>query len=318
MKLGEGGEAFFVFETIDDIPLSQRTSPLASPTTSPISSPRGGSSLQEPEFFDLASSSTESSSTPLDQSLRHHADSDFTLKRRTSDGALNATTTAIVEPDALTRADALSKRLYASNIPSHVTETGDLMLETSSYKSNDEEALRAEIIARRILAEELEGHHDIGAFIDTDQDGNIWIYGSERSKIEHRRANTSLALVGGGGGISEETSSQGYTSDVDHSSFISAPVEDLVNEPQSLTRPPSQTYQAPEEAGNIDADSESTPRNYAKTLRLTNQQLQALNLQPGPNQMTFTVNKATCVAYMYLWDYRTPILISDIDGTITK
>jgi phosphatidate phosphatase LPIN len=35
MKLGEGGEAFFVFETTDTIPQSMQTSPLVSPASSP-------------------------------------------------------------------------------------------------------------------------------------------------------------------------------------------------------------------------------------------------------------------------------------------
>ena len=58
MKLGEGGEAFFVFETSDEIPASLQTSPIVSPATSPpglvvqdVSSP---TTLQEPEFLDLA------------------------------------------------------------------------------------------------------------------------------------------------------------------------------------------------------------------------------------------------------------------------
>jgi len=34
--------------------------------------------------------------------------------------------------------------------------------------------------------------------------------------------------------------------------------------------------------------------------------------------MSFTVNRATCQAYMYLWRYDVPVVISDIDGTITK
>lgn len=59
-------------------------------------------------------------------------------------------------------------------------------------------------------------------------------------------------------------------------------------------------------------------RNYAKTLRLTSDQLKALGLKAGPNPMSFTVNRATCQAYMYLWRYDVPIVISDIDGTITK
>lgn len=58
MKLGEGGEAFFVFETLDEIPDSLQTSPVVSPATSPPSlAPQdvaSGPTLQEPEFLDLA------------------------------------------------------------------------------------------------------------------------------------------------------------------------------------------------------------------------------------------------------------------------
>ena len=54
MKLGEGGEAFFVFETTDEIPSSLQTSPLVSPENSPkVSSEDIASSLQEPEYLNL-------------------------------------------------------------------------------------------------------------------------------------------------------------------------------------------------------------------------------------------------------------------------
>lgn len=57
MKLGEGGEAFFVFETSEDIPESLQTSPVISPASSPPSltaAPDGSPpTLQEPEFLDL-------------------------------------------------------------------------------------------------------------------------------------------------------------------------------------------------------------------------------------------------------------------------
>ena len=36
MKLGEGGEAFFVFQTEGDIPEEMQTSPLVSPDQSPV------------------------------------------------------------------------------------------------------------------------------------------------------------------------------------------------------------------------------------------------------------------------------------------
>lgn len=59
MKLGEGGEAFFVFETSDEIPVSLQTSPLVSPAASPRTRSEVDlpSSLQEPEFLDLEKSS---------------------------------------------------------------------------------------------------------------------------------------------------------------------------------------------------------------------------------------------------------------------
>lgn len=60
MKLGEGGEAFFVFETSDQVPEALQTSPPVSPVLSPKSLPEQGpasTDLQEPEFLELESES---------------------------------------------------------------------------------------------------------------------------------------------------------------------------------------------------------------------------------------------------------------------
>jgi phosphatidate phosphatase LPIN len=69
MKLGEGGEAFFVFETSDEIPASLQTSPVVSPATSPPGLPLQDShsppALQEPEFLDLAADSQEHVTHPF-------------------------------------------------------------------------------------------------------------------------------------------------------------------------------------------------------------------------------------------------------------
>ena len=58
MKLGEGGEAFFVFETTDDVPEGLQTSPLISPIASPhIDQAQDMTAypiLQEPEYLDLS------------------------------------------------------------------------------------------------------------------------------------------------------------------------------------------------------------------------------------------------------------------------
>jgi phosphatidate phosphatase LPIN len=54
MKLGEGGEAFFVFETSDTIPQALQTSPLASPVSSPALSPtQSAVALSESDPFEL-------------------------------------------------------------------------------------------------------------------------------------------------------------------------------------------------------------------------------------------------------------------------
>ena len=58
MKLGEGGEAFFVFATSEEIPESLQTSPIISPATSPQGLPSrddaSSATLQEPDFLDLS------------------------------------------------------------------------------------------------------------------------------------------------------------------------------------------------------------------------------------------------------------------------
>ncbi|KAI8641445.1 Lipin/Ned1/Smp2-domain-containing protein [Parasitella parasitica] len=62
---------------------------------------------------------------------------------------------------------------------------------------------------------------------------------------------------------------------------------------------------------------------YAKTLRLTSDQLKSLSLKKGVNTVSFSVTSAyqgtaTCAAKIFYWDYGIQVVISDIDGTITK
>ncbi|KAJ1308894.1 hypothetical protein OPQ81_004581 [Rhizoctonia solani] len=68
-------------------------------------------------------------------------------------------------------------------------------------------------------------------------------------------------------------------------------------------------------------ESESTPnKHYAKTLRLTSEQLKSLDLKKGANSITFSLSSGVvaCTARIFLWDAQDHIVISDIDGTITK
>jgi len=60
-----------------------------------------------------------------------------------------------------------------------------------------------------------------------------------------------------------------------------------------------------------------------KSLRPTLEQIQQMNLKPGANSISFSVNTElrgtqTLVGTIYLWDHDAKLVISDIDGTITR
>ena len=375
MKLGDGGEAFFVFETTEQIPEALQTSPLISPASSPqsISTEQltpTGLGLTEPTYLDISeeqkggitqheSPSKESlpiirandsssigpdaygtlpsapASAPepwpgmnlsrpveLDRSASEDVLVSISKQIFALDGTLpklredspepvqstlrpSTTPPALRPQEAYTRAMTLSKKLSTSNIRSKVTETGDLMLDMTGYKSSEDDALRAEVIARNILSEELEGNYDIGALIGTDENGNLWIYSSEEAKDAANRRASSHGGAPSPLTLNDAASDPGYHSGSDGSP--SPPLKAQLHQRAKSEQAPSTVITPTEPV-----------RNFAKTLRLTSDQLKQLSLRPGPNPVSFTVNKATCSAVMYYWHYDVPVVISDIDGTITK
>ncbi|KAB2576163.1 Lipin [Lasiodiplodia theobromae] len=367
MKLGEGGEAFFVFETTDSIPESMQTSPLVSPAQSPESKAESASAdqLSEPPPLSLATdgqndvlgrvrAKSDLGDNPTSP-LAEHASAEFpilnmgppaALDRGVSDEILPSTRAALSkaftdtvptittsdepEPgqlshrstspppvsrhDAVARAMTLSKKLWTSNVPSQVTEEGDLMLDMTGYKSNEEDALRAEIVARKILSEELEGNYDIGALIGADEKGNLWIYSSEEAKEAAARKLAIQGLQPQAMRSSDAISDPGYHSDDSPSDAET----EVGTQPQHMRRDSDSgvgLLTPPKSPHNVSAEG---TKSYAKTLRLTDEQLKSLDLKPGENSMSFTVNRATCQAFIYYWRHDVPIVISDIDGTITK
>lgn len=217
--------------------------------------------------------------------------------------------------EAFNRAVSLSKKLSGSNIPTKVNDSGDLMLDMTGYKSSEDEALRAELVARKILAEELEGNYDIGALIGADEQGNLWIYSSEEAK-EAAGQKAGLRTLAPKVILSDAASDPGYHSDEERArSSITPPPKHQ----RTLSDSGQTGLVTPPRTPPTDLQARGDPtRNYAKTLRLTSDQLKALNLKPGANTMSFKVNRATCQAHMFYWTYDVPIVISDIDGTITK
>ncbi|KAM8881051.1 phosphatidate phosphatase LPIN2-like isoform 1-T2 [Synchiropus picturatus] len=62
---------------------------------------------------------------------------------------------------------------------------------------------------------------------------------------------------------------------------------------------------------------------YKKSLRLSSDQIASLKLREGPNDVTFSITTqyqgtCRCEGTIYLWNWDDKIIISDIDGTITK
>lgn len=361
MKLGEGGEAFFVFETSAAIPAELQTSPIASPIASPEQKPvelpsdrafddpepldldghadsrrRGrmsmsvqpsdsiytGAELERPKSGDwsgfhihrantddLLPSAKEGFAKEFDDSAEHGP---LQISKEDATAWNRATRSASPPPvsptEALARAIKLSKKLFTSNIPNKVTDSGDLELDMTGYKSSEEDALRAEVIARKILSDELAGDYDIGALIGADENGNLWIYSSEEAKAAAMQKSSLSMLNEAALRSSDAVSDPGYQSDSgrsdDSGTFL-------------LTRRDSDSALGLS-APHSPETRKSETRNYAKTLRLTSDQLKALDLKPGANTMSFTVNRSTCTAYMFYWKHDVPIVISDIDGTITK
>ena len=403
MKLGEGGEAFFVFETSGSVPEALQTSPLVSPATSPELRPSRANtpSLQEPDPFELEGSqhaklalsdspskrrgNSRSEGMPIPATTKAKSDvghltplsrspdkpderplsgdfSNFRLHSRpklehtTTDSALPAQKAALMKSldhsqplstrprslqrppsplrtrtdtarstspplvskeEAVTRAINLSKKLWTSNIATQVTDSGDLMLDMTGYKSDTSEALQAEGIARKLLSEEFDGPYDIGSLIGADEKGNLWIYSSEEAKEAAGRkaaADGLGALNPGAYASSDAISDPGYHSDDARSdkstdTYMGAHMR---RDSDSAVGLPSN----PSSPGQFTAGDPN--RNYAKTLRLTSDQLKAMELKSGPNSMSFTVNRSTCTANLWYWKHDVPIVISDIDGTITK
>ncbi|NWQ93858.1 LPIN3 phosphatase, partial [Burhinus bistriatus] len=79
----------------------------------------------------------------------------------------------------------------------------------------------------------------------------------------------------------------------------------------------------PREMLAVDAPAQKPQPTYKKSLRLSSEQIGRLNLQDGPNEVAFSVTTqyqgtCRCEATIYLWNWDDKVVISDIDGTITK
>lgn len=297
MKLGEGGEAFFVFATdASDLSSLVVTSPVISAELSPYGSPRSsppgspGASLtdlhkNEPEALDLNALDDIEQKIGLDKSTPPPKN----VPSRSD-------TPSLILRMAFEKAKKITKKL---NIPSKIDINGDMVLDMDGYKPNskknidESDELVQQLFLREMnnllngkelpISDEIDGN-DFGLLqgvVCKDEDGKIRIInkeGDEAAESDLKNAD-NLSM------LSEETTS--------------AP---LTHTPSSLI------------------DHTELDQTYFKTLRLTSDQLRLMKLNYGRNTLRFKLNQGNSqvVSDLYFWKATTPIVISDIDGTITK
>ncbi|CAG5896190.1 unnamed protein product, partial [Menidia menidia] len=79
----------------------------------------------------------------------------------------------------------------------------------------------------------------------------------------------------------------------------------------------------PTERVQSEGASPAAGHSYKKSLRLSSDQIASLKLRDGPNDVTFSITTqyqgtCRCQGTIYLWSWDDKVIISDIDGTITK
>ncbi|KAL1922001.1 uncharacterized protein VTP21DRAFT_10643 [Calcarisporiella thermophila] len=293
MKISETGETFFVFETEDEVPEELQTSPPMYASSGTI-----GSDQEEPPFLDLSSSNaTNQAQKEIDDDpgyvsahSAHDLDDDEFLSSNTTETSNPYTLPASTLPLSNTAKDRSETAITLSNVESENSETSDVF-DATGYKT-DKKALLEEAEANRPTVK-TERMIDLVHLAEMGEAKAIY-----RVQEEPLPQTTSASISSGVQRLRERSKSL----PVDY-----AGLDILESKPEQKEQP-------------LAAKSK---KNYMKTLRLTSDQLKKLNLKKGVSTLSFTVSssyygKSTCVSKLFFWSSDTQIVISDIDGTITK
>ncbi|GJQ80230.1 hypothetical protein Trydic_g23804 [Trypoxylus dichotomus] len=142
----------------------------------------------------------------------------------------------------------------------------------------------------------------------TQETGYSW-FSWRRQKTSSRETTPALDVSG------TESKDKSTVATVDSNSSIKLDIETSDNSPSSVSdvgkEPENKSFAVP------------SPEKCRKTLRLTSEQIARLNLRDGMNEVEFSVTTAyqgttRCKCHLYKWKWDDKLVISDIDGTITK
>lgn len=301
MKLGEGGEAFFVFETANGDLVSQSvvTSPVLSATSSaeasPMGSPRVSSGTEmestnsEPEALDLNLETNK----VTDEDADKKADLQDSFSSPSKSFSKSPTPVpSLTSKQAFETARKVTKKL---NIPSKIDINGDMVLDMDGYKPNSQKNIDVsdEFLKKKFLKEIMELTDNNINDEPNPQEYNLW------DQIIQKDKDGNIRIINK---VDDEDDAK-Y--DSSGQSFMSTSADE-----QSFNTSDS----------SLPSSARDDHKTFFKTLRLTSEQLKKMNLHYGPNKLAFKLNQgsAEIFSYLYLWKSTTPIVISDIDGTITK
>ncbi|XP_047378314.1 phosphatidate phosphatase LPIN1 isoform X3 [Sciurus carolinensis] len=135
--------------------------------------------------------------------------------------------------------------------------------------------------------------------------GRWWFSWRGRNTTIKEESKPEQCLAGKGRSTGEQPSQLSVTTRIKHESSSS-------DEEHAAAKPSN--------AGHLPLLSNVS---YKKTLRLTSEQLKSLKLKNGPNDVVFSVTTqyqgtCRCEGTIYLWNWDDKVVISDIDGTITR
>ncbi|CCK71872.1 phosphatidate phosphatase PAH1 KNAG_0I00810 [Huiozyma naganishii CBS 8797] len=300
MKLSETGEAYFVFETyssVEGIPSDLIGSPVVSPVSSPELSPSepagdaaaGKASLNEPEYLNINDHATEDD-----------------------------------EPDKTkVFQNKLNRKLTQIHIPSELDNNGDLLLDMEGYMPNKDMVHDVDLHLKQLLKDELGSESDISKFIKEDANGGLRIV----NPYEHISSSTSsppkhspFGAAPPSVSMSEPSLLDGRNDDEKANVSMSSDTTSKGDLSETSSRSVNSSSDVPDQTEKSNPASADPQVNYIKTLRLTSDQLSCLGLKYGENDLTYSIEngRAVVTSKLFVWRWDVPIVISDIDGTITK
>ena len=161
------------------------------------------------------------------------------------------------------------------------------------------------------LLEKLKGSPKSKDLAEGGRKSSWWPFGSRKEKEEASKPKTdSEPIIEMEEGSIEKSGSSGSETEV------KVKVTEVADNQASRKR-------RNETSSSSETESEPGLEKFKKTLRLSNEAIKCLNLKKGANEIQFSVTTAfqgttRCMCHVYLWSYDDKIVISDIDGTITK